>query len=105
MPPRDTHHHVLWDLAAAPPPPHRRNPIRGLSPPLPGHPHPHCGLGHKLKFNFIKPAHNQSLAPTNNARRGASCAAVIHPASPALVRKLLELHFPPKFMALAASGA
>lgn len=30
--------------------------------------------------------------------------AVIHPASPALVRKLLELHFLPKFMALAASG-
>lgn len=34
------------------------NPRR--SPPLPGR--PHCRLAHKLKFNFIKAAHNQSLA-------------------------------------------
>lgn len=68
---------------------------------------PRRGLRYKLKFNFIKPVSNQSQALANNAGQGASASsmAVIHPTSPALVRKLLEQHFPPKFMALAASGA
>lgn len=90
------------------PHPHRRSPGSwGRARLCPGtHPGPRLGLGYKLKFNFIKPVSSQSLALANNAGQGASSsAAVTHSASPALVRKLLEQHFPPKFMELAASGA
>lgn len=110
MPPWGARGSLLWIWLQpwGPPPPAEEAPILGLSPPRPRHaPAPRHGLRYKLKFNFIKPVSNQSLALANNAGQGASASsvAVIHPASPALVRKLLEQHFPPKFMALAASGA
>ena len=93
--------------------PQKQPPPRGRAHLCPGTPFPPPppvplrGLGYKLKFNFIKPASNQSLARANNAGQGASASstAVIHSASPAFVRKLLEQHFPPEFMVLAASGA
>lgn len=98
-------------MAPLGPQPCRRCPHPGAEPTSaqarPWPPPPRRGLRYKLKFNFIKPVSNQSQALANNAGQGASASsvAVIHPTSPALVRKLLEQHFPPKFMALAASGA
>lgn len=105
--PQDGHSSLPQDLTTNSSP-CRRAPLQGLSPPFLGLAlEPHCGLGYKLKFNFIRASEQSIPGWANNAGQGASLPpeAVIHLASPALVPKLLELHFPTKFMVLAASGA